>query len=160
MKRNELLLVRGELLFLLGAMEEVNNIIKEDINDLDKVKIRYVLSDMGANLQRLYNGIEENFMRISKMIDQVDISGPTFHKDLLDSMLIEIKGVRPVVISQESYDFLNNLRSFRHVFTHQYKTGIKWDKMKDVVLSIPGGIARLKEDLYVFIQYIDECTQE
>ena len=37
-------------------------------------------------------------------------------------MLIKIEGIRPNSISEESYQILNELRGFRHVFRHAYLT--------------------------------------
>ncbi len=35
-------------------------------------------------------------------------------------MAISIEGIRPSLVSQESYALLDNLRSFRHLFRHAY----------------------------------------
>ena len=59
-------------------------------------------------------------------------------------MMIEIPGIRPRLLSEESFTYLNELRGFRHVFRHAY--GVELDveriiwlaekslKLKDVFL--------------------------
>ena len=50
---------------------------------------------------------------------------PTIHIELLRRMRLEIPGVRPAALSSEmSFQRLDELRAFRHVFRHAYSYGL------------------------------------
>jgi hypothetical protein len=49
---------------------------------------------------------------------------------LLQRMSQEIPGIRPVVLSQESYLVLNSLQGFRHFFRHAYGVPIDYEQLQ------------------------------
>ena len=42
----------------------------------------------------------------------------------------DIEGVRPALLSDESYVLLNGLRSFRHFFRHAYAAAIEYAQLQ------------------------------
>lgn len=48
----------------------------------------------------------------------------SFHIHLLKKMQVRIEGIRPALLSKESYICLTELRGFRHVFRHAYGYGL------------------------------------
>ena len=53
-----------------------------------------------------------------------------FHAQLLKRMLLNIKDVRPALLSETAYKILNELRGFRHVFRHTYSYGLDEERVK------------------------------
>ena len=53
--------------------------------------------------------------------------------ELLKRMAISIEGIRPSLVSQESYALLDNLRSFRHLFRHAYSYELDIRKVRIVL---------------------------
>jgi hypothetical protein len=52
-------------------------------------------------------------------------SSSTYHTELLRRMRLEIPGVRPAALSSEiSFQHLEEMRGFRHVFCHAYSYGL------------------------------------
>ena len=49
--------------------------------------------------------------------------------ELLKRMTIEVKGVRPPLLSKEVYRILDELRGFRHVFRHAYSYELDPEKV-------------------------------
>jgi hypothetical protein len=56
-----------------------------------------------------------------------------YHQELLKRMAISIEGVRPRLLSQECFQLLDNLRSFRHLFRHAYSYELDERKVKIVL---------------------------
>lgn len=57
---------------------------------------------------------------ISEAIDGEKPAGENWHLSLLQQMSNDIPGVRPAVISEKSFDLLNEYRGFRHVVRNIY----------------------------------------
>lgn len=57
-------------------------------------------------------------------------------------MLLEIKSVRPPLLSENSYGALNELRRFRHVFRHAYSYGLDDERvaylLRKIIKTQPG----------------------
>jgi uncharacterized protein YutE (UPF0331/DUF86 family) len=69
-------------------------------------------------------------------------------------MTLPIPGVRPALISPETFSLLNSLRGFRHFFRHAYGTNIEYEQLKfnlDKAIKIP---PLLQEDIQNFIEQI------
>jgi uncharacterized protein YutE (UPF0331/DUF86 family) len=91
-------------------------------------KDRVVLESLAFQLHNLYCAFEDLFRIVANHFEN-HITEPTaWHKELLDRMQTDIQGVRPSLISEAAYEFLDELRGFRHVFRHAY--GIKLEPAK------------------------------
>ena len=52
---------------------------------------------------------------------------------LLKRMSLEIEGLRPALLSEQSYFLLDELRAFRHLFRHAYLYQLDPEKVKMVL---------------------------
>ncbi len=119
---------KAALLRLMGQLEA-------DIAELDRLqeKNRQAQSriEAGANdeldwaalgytIHNIYNLLENYFLRISKFFEN-DLDAANWHKSLVEHMKIEVKGVRPRLLSAELSARLDELRSFRNVFRNIYQ---------------------------------------
>lgn len=86
-------------------------------------KDRVILESLAFQLHNLYCAFEDLFRIVANHFENHIIEQTAWHKELLDRMQTEIQGIRPALISEAAYEFLNELRGFRHVFRHAY--GIK-----------------------------------
>jgi len=60
------------------------------------------LDSVALNLHGFYAGMERIFVLIAVNIDQIKPAGEAWHQDLLKQMSVEIKEVRPPVISRKT----------------------------------------------------------
>jgi uncharacterized protein YutE (UPF0331/DUF86 family) len=96
-------------------------------------KDRVVLESLAFQLHNLYCAFEDLFRIVANHFEN-HITEPTaWHKELLDRMQTEIQGVRPPLISETAYEFLDELRGFRHVFRHAYGVKLEPAKIKIVL---------------------------
>lgn len=93
------------------------------INDDQLVHLAY-------QMHNLYSAYEDMFKEISETFENNIERSSGFHKSILIRMKIEIPGIRPNVLSVDSYDVLGELMGFRHVFRHAYNYSLSVDKMQ------------------------------
>ena len=75
---------------------------------------------IAVSLHHYYTAVETLLTRIAREVDEDVPHGGSAHKRLLDQLSVEIPGVRPKVLSTQSYAELDALRRFRHFFRHAY----------------------------------------
>jgi hypothetical protein len=74
------------------------------------------LESVAYQLHNLYNAIEDLFKIVANYFENQINDTAHWHIQLLRRMQHDIPGVRPALVSHESYVLLNALRSFRHFF--------------------------------------------
>jgi hypothetical protein len=110
------------------------------------------------HLHNLYNAFENIFQNIAVTFENdVDDSG-FWHVQLLQRMCLDVRPIRPAVISDESYDCLDELRRFRHLFRHAY--GVKLDPARlQLVLRKALKLKTLyPSELSRFISFLEEMA--
>jgi hypothetical protein len=112
---------------LVKENEEVCRQIKEG-EEFDFLKIR----GQGAIIHDFYTAFEKIFKKIATDINGELPPGEDWHQRLLYQMSIEVKGVRPAVISKESFSFLKQLLAFRHLFRNVYGFELKKDRLDEL----------------------------
>jgi hypothetical protein len=80
-------------------------------------------------VNQLYTGFENISKNIAKSFEN-KIDQDFWHKSLLERMRLDIQDIRPALISEESFQYLNELRAFRHFFNHAYCVDIDKEKFK------------------------------
>lgn len=131
----------------LRAIREIEKRMEElyqsleggNVTDKDKAALGYYLHN-------LYNACESILKRIAGFFEN-SVAGVRWHTDLLRRMTLEIEGTRPSIISKESYNLLNELRKFRHLFRHSYDYELRWKKMDDLVNEYRMGKGNFLKDM-------------
>jgi len=80
---------------------------------------------LGSIVHDLYTGVERAFQKIALELDGGLPKGERWHKDLLDHMALELKGIRPPVIDASLRDKLDEYLRFRHIFRSVYGFQLK-----------------------------------
>lgn len=86
------------------------------------------LESLAYQLHNLYCAYEDLFKIVAGFFENTIDD----QKELLKRMTLSIEGIRPALISEESFTLLNNLKSFRHFFRHAY--GYELDKRKVAIV--------------------------
>lgn len=126
---------------------------KENIRDAD-----FYLDSVAFNLHGFYSGIEEIFETIANGIDNELPSGNRWHKDLLDQVSIEIIGIRPVVISNNTKKQLIEFLAFRHLIRDIYTFEIKPEKLGKLVEILPQAFENFKKDVNEFLIFLEKIA--
>ncbi len=75
---------------------------------------------LGFTLHSAYSMLENYFLRVSKFFEN-DLPADRWHKPLVEKMALEIPGVRPALLAEEtSKRGALELLKFRHIFRNMY----------------------------------------
>ncbi|MGA1823111.1 MAG: hypothetical protein ACMUIP_00515 [bacterium] len=127
MERIEFNLLKAEI---KAQIEEIKKLYKE-IEDRKKhaMESRALLESLGYQLHNLYCAFEDLCKIVARHFENQIEDLARYHKELLRRLSLSIEGVRPALISEESYKELDELRAFRHFFRHAYSYELKYEKI-------------------------------
>jgi hypothetical protein len=114
------------------------------------------LVHIAYQLHNLYSAYEDMFKEISFTFENNIERNSGFHKNLLIRMKIAIPGIRPNVLSEDSYLLLGELMGFRHVFRHAYNYNLTADKMEILRKKILDQKTTIDSDIKIFKQFLEE----
>ncbi|MEM9807721.1 MAG: hypothetical protein AAF959_20845 [Cyanobacteria bacterium P01_D01_bin.56] len=83
------------------------------------------LDSVAYQVHNLYCAIEDLLKLIANAFENRIGTSGEWHRVLLLRLSQPVEGIRPAFLSEDSFDLLNQLRSFRHMFRHAYGTDIK-----------------------------------
>jgi hypothetical protein len=136
---------------LIKMIQEKLKQRSENLNPEDIVR----LESIAYQIHNLYNAVEDLLKIVATYFENNIADNSQWHSALLRRMTQEISGIRPALLSAESYSILNSLRGFRHFFRHAYGSEIEFQQLKinlDKALII---LSYLEQDLKIFIEKID-----
>lgn len=90
------------------------------------------IDSMAYQIHNLYSGFEQLFETVVHFFEN-RLEEQRYHVDLLRRMRLEIEGMRPVLVSDEAYILLDELRRFRHFFRHAYTADLKLENLADLL---------------------------
>lgn len=117
--------MKDRLLILRADIQADLQAIADIYTALDQHRPKLTDEDEGIvvayYLHNLYSAFESIFQRIAEVFGNHISERAGWHADLLRRMKLEVEGLRPRVISDETYDCLDELRRFRHLFRGAYR---------------------------------------
>jgi len=116
-------------------------------------------SHLGYLLHNLYCAIEDLFQEIAKTFENRIEDVSKYHRELLKRMQLNMPGIRPRLLSKESYLFLDELRGFRHVFRHSYDYELASDRVKDLKHKTLPNWRHIERDLNVFMDFLQQAIK-
>ena len=123
--QKEITVYLAEFDYQIEQILKVYSILEEKKVVFDKEPVaREMVESTGYWLHNLYSAFEDLFKLTAGFWENNEKINGDFHINLLKRMLVHIEQVRPALISEESYRFLNELRGFRLVFRHAYSFGM------------------------------------
>ncbi len=109
-------------------------------------------------VSQLYSGFENIFKNIASAFEN-NIEQDAWHKSLLERISLDIEGIRPALLSEESFQCLNELRAFRHFFRHAYGTDIEKEKFKIVADKVAIINDLFKKEIAQFISFLNKLLE-
>ena len=120
-------------------------------NREDDIYFESLISALTLYLENFYMGVERIFKLIAKEIDKKTPSGDSWHIQLLKQMSLEIPSIRPALISQTSYEKLNEFRGFRHVARSLYAYDLDQQRVIELSNKLSECYDGFKADVQAFI---------
>lgn len=129
MDEDILILLRSDVEAQMGLIDDTYAKVEERASGLEPDD-EMQLESVAYQLHNLYNAIADLLRVIAGYFENRITHTPHWHIQLLRRMGHKIAGVRPALLSQESYVLLNGLRGFRHFFRHAYAAPIDYDQLR------------------------------
>jgi hypothetical protein len=119
----------------------------------------FLLDAVAINLHGFYTAVERVLELLAREIDGGLPAGPAWHRDLLTQMALEVKGVRPAVIREETAARLGEYLRFRHLVRNLYTWDFAGDKLAELVASLDIVLSDLKADLTTFGHFLAAASR-
>ena len=140
---------------------EIEGTIEKITERLEKIKTAPIIykeeieTAIAKNIVDCYRGIETIFKQIAMDIDLRMPDGSRWHKELLIQMT-EPYAERQPVISQETFEILEEFLEFRHVFNNIYEKKLTYSKTEKNAKQIGELFDILSKELDTFIAYLEK----
>lgn len=119
----------------------------------------FTLRALASILLDYYNGVENIFEEIAKVVDGTLPTGQEWHKDLLRQMKLDINGIRPAVITRATFALLDEYRKFRHLVRNIYGFNLIPERLEPLLNRLPEVDQRLKNEVDGFIKQMYEIIR-
>ena len=94
---------------------------------------KVAVESLAYQLHNLYCAFEDLFRAVAVAFENNIDHKTRHHTELLKRMTYTIEGVRPALLSHDSFMLLDNLRAFRHFFRHAYSYDLDERKVRIVL---------------------------
>jgi len=139
----------------INSQEEIIGTLFQKIRDMKPLNEDKMVHSAYL-LHNLYSAYEDMFTEISRTFENNIDWNFGFHKNLLRRMNMAIPGIRPEVLSFDSYQVLSELMGFRHVFRHAYNFTLSADRMEVIRKKILDNQETVERDLKEFKRFLEE----
>ena len=112
-----------EILRLYSSIEVKVESLKRNADNED------LANSLGYKLHNLYSAYEDCFKLVGRFFENQIEDMARYHTDLLKRMLLVIEGIRPNLLSEESFKVLDELKGFRHLFRHAYSYELEAERV-------------------------------
>ena len=106
-------------------------------------------------LHDFYSGIERAFRRIAEELDGGAPQGDQWHRQLLADMSLEIRGVRPPVITADLGKRLGEYLRFRHVVRNVYGYDLDEERLAPLEERLPETLDACDDQLRAFSRWLE-----
>jgi hypothetical protein len=105
-------------------------------------------------LHHLYNAFENIFLNVAAAFENAIEDKDRWHTQLLERMLLDVLPLRPKLIDDQAYVALDELRRFRHLFRHAYRTRLDAERLQLVVTKSMQLKALYKSQIDEFLTFV------
>ena len=143
--------------FISRQLRTIENLKAAILNlDLNDYNQQYVFA---LKTQQLYTAVEDLLKSIAVTFENNIDSAQSFHIELLNRMKLDIKDIRPAVISDDSFKILNKLRAFRHFVRHAYDYELDKDELLLLQKKMVESFNHVNTDIGIFLNFLDELLK-
>ncbi|MGH7859119.1 MAG: hypothetical protein ACREQY_17470 [Candidatus Binatia bacterium] len=119
---------------------------------------RLELRGIGAIVHDFYTGIERLFETIAPELNGGIPASPSWHRELLQNMTLDLPGIRPPVVTKATAHLLGELLRFRHLFRNVYGFDLEWARLGALLGRLPVAGRALRQDVERFLAFLDEAS--
>lgn len=138
---------RRRLEAVYGSMEHA---LGHEIAQIGRTPISALI--VAGLLENYYTCLETIWLRISQAFEN-HLDPARWHRDLLEMMTVEIEGVRPAAVSNETFSSLFELLKFRHFKRYYFELEYDWDRLDFLVTKLRQVHPLVLRDLERFVHF-------
>ncbi|WP_031293922.1 hypothetical protein [Leptolyngbya sp. Heron Island J] len=117
------------------------------------------LDSIAYQIHNLYCSIEDLLKLIANAFENRIGTSSEWHRVLLLRLSQPVEGIRPAFLSEEAFDALNKLRSFRHMFRHAYGTEIELSQLQPNIDTALQASRSVKQDIGQFLEKLTKLAE-
>jgi hypothetical protein len=153
--QDRILVFLAEFDYQVEQIKEIYITLQRKVPSLERQPVtQELVESAGYWLHNLYSAYEDLFKLVAGFWENSLSLDGEFHVQLLKRMLLNIKDVRPALLSGVGYRILNELRGFRHVFRHAYSYGLDDERVNSLLRKVLGQEDTVIKDLQTFRKII------
>lgn len=156
--KERIVILKSEIESDRKKLEKLFIRFESSYNGFLKTKEYSKLVESAFYVGQIYTGFENIFKNIAKTFEN-DIEEDKWHKSLLERMTLGIEDIRPALLSEESFNCLNELMAFRHFFRHAYEMEIDKEKFKIVASKVSVVKDLFKKEIGKFLGFLDRLVK-
>lgn len=118
------------------------------------------LRGIGAVVHDFYTGVERIFENIAPELNGGLPASPSWHRELLEAMTLDLPGVRPPVLHAGTAHQLQEFLRFRHLFRNLYGFELEWPRLRALLERLPGTWTAVEADLQRFLAFLEAAAKE
>jgi uncharacterized protein YutE (UPF0331/DUF86 family) len=141
-------ILNSEIQFLLSRIDELDQKLLNEVAKGTEAENNLIVE--GYHLSGIYSCFEDIFSKIARIFENRIETPASWHRDLLRRMIIDVEGIRPRVISKESFLLLDELRGFRHVFRSSYMFELDPERLHLLLSKWNRGKKHVVQDIRAF----------
>jgi len=159
-KKNGITVLRARLEKKLRQIKKVVNRVESNLASISQtVPADIVIVGFAGYVHSFYNGVEKIFKLIAEFVDESEPRGAAWHSDLLSQMALELRGLRPAVLTAELASVLEDYLEFRHFFRHSYGFDLDWDELKPKVEKLKPTFEKLEATFQQFFIFLKAASE-
>ncbi|MHB8204210.1 MAG: ribonuclease toxin HepT-like protein [Desulfomonilaceae bacterium] len=156
---NRIAVFLGEFDYQVKEIDRIYEVLQSRTSEVPKrPMLDEVIESIGYWLHNLYCAYEDLFKIVCSFWENNMSSASGYHTSLLKRMVFGIEGIRPALLSDDSFRVLDELRAFRHVFRHAYSHGLEEERVMILLNRIKSSNPIIKKDLASFRQAVVSIT--
>ena len=143
-----------------NSKNEMISFIELELNNINQLLLEisecegdsnFIRRAKGSILHDFYNSCERIFELIASEINGGFMASEQWHKKLLYLMTIDIKGIRPSVISKKLAAELDEYLSFRHLFRNIYGFELESKRLDNLIEKFEDTVDLFRKEIKEFI---------
>ena len=147
--------IRSEIDHLVAVVAEAELALRDFSETTPPLR---ELRGIGDIVHDFYTGMERIFEKIAPELNGGVPAGSAWHRELLESMALDLPTIRPPVIGRETARILAEYLRFRHLFRNVYGFELEWERLQPLLRRLPVAWSTFQSDILRFLVFLDEAS--
>jgi hypothetical protein len=148
--------IRSELDRLAAVVAEADLALRDFSESTPPMR---ELRGIGDIVHDFYTGMERIFEKIAPELNGGIPAGSAWHRELLESMALDLPTIRPPVIGRDTLRILGEYLRFRHLFRNVYGFELEWVRLQPLLARLPKAWVTFQTDLLRFLEFLDDGSK-